>query len=64
MTMPRPSGKAQKIAEQTVPGLNRNQRGDFRKKSKGIPNDEVELKIVNINENRGRSYNEKKNTGI
>lgn len=52
--MPRPSGKAQKIAEETVPGLNMNQRGSLHKKKKQIPNDEVELKIVKINENRGR----------
>jgi len=54
MAMPRPSGEAQKIAEKTIPGLNMNQRGDLRKKEKKVPNDEVELKIVNINENRGR----------
>lgn len=62
--MPRPSGKAQKIAEQTIPGLNMNQRGSFRKKNKGVPNDEVELKIVNINENKGKLYNEKRKTRI
>lgn len=60
--MPRPSGKAQKIAEQTIPGLNMNQRGSFHKKSKGVPKDEVELKIVNINENKGKLYNEKRKT--
>ncbi len=60
--MPRPSGKAQKIAEETIPGLNRNSRGSLRKKEKRIPKDEVELKIVNINENRGRLNNEKKKT--
>ena len=54
MTMPRPSGEAQKIAEQTIPGLNINQRSPFRKKRKRVPRDEVELKIVSINENRGR----------
>ena len=52
--MPRPSGKARKIAEETIPGLNKNQRIPMRHKNKRIPNDEVELKIVNINENRGR----------
>lgn len=62
--MPRPSGEAQKIAEQTIPGLNMNQRGSFRKKSKSVPNDEVELKIVSINENRGRLPNEKKSTRV
>lgn len=52
--MPRPSGESQRIAEETIPGLNRNQRSSSKKKSRDIPNDEVELKIVNINENRGR----------
>ena len=54
MAMPRPSGKAQKIAEETIPGFNLNLRGSLRKKTKGVPNDEVELKIVHINENQGR----------
>lgn len=63
MTMPRPSGESQKIAERTIPGLNMNQRKNFRKKTKKIPHDEVELKIVNINENRGK-LNEKKKTKI
>lgn len=58
MTMPRPSGKAQKIAEDTVPGLNLNQRSSFRKKTKRIPNDKTEMKIVNINENlRSEKFN-------
>ena len=52
--MPRPSGKAQKIAEETIPGLNQNTRGSLRKKEKRVPNDELELKMVKINENRGR----------
>lgn len=60
MTMPRPSGKAQKIAEETIPGLNQNNRGSLRKKQKRIPNDETELKMVRINENRGRLTHEKK----
>jgi len=60
MTMPRPSGKAQKIAEETIPGLNQNTRGSLRKKSKRVPNDELELKMVRINENRGRLHREKK----
>ena len=64
MTMPRPSGKAQKIAEETIPGLNQNLRGSLRKKEKRVPNDEVELKIVKINENRGRLNHEKKNSRI
>jgi len=53
MAMPRPSGEAQKIAEEVIPGLNRNVSVKKRKK-KTVPNDEVELKIVKINENRGR----------
>jgi len=60
MAMPRPSGKAQRIAEETIPGLNQNNRGKGRKRPKKVPNDEVELKIVSINENRGRLPNEKK----
>jgi len=55
MVMPRPSGKAQKIAEQTIPGLNRNRHLTVEKKFKTFPNDEVELKIIKINENLGRS---------
>lgn len=31
MTMPRPSGKAQKIAEMVVPGLRRNKKSKPRK---------------------------------
>lgn len=62
--MPRPSGKAQKIAEETIPGLNQNLRGSLRKKEKRVPNDELELKIVKINENRGRLNNEKRKARI
>lgn len=58
--MPRPQGKAQKIAEDVIPGLNRNLRQTSSKKRKRVPKDEVELKIVKINENRGRLPNEKK----
>jgi hypothetical protein len=64
MAMPRPSGKAQRIAEETIPGLNQNNRGKERKRPKKVPNDEVELKIVSINENRGRLPNEKKKTRL
>lgn len=52
--MPRPSGKAQKIAEDTIPGLNRNRPRSKRHRRKKIPNDEVELKVVEINENKGK----------
>lgn len=62
--MPRPSGKAQEIAEATIPGLNQNQSRDGRKRPKKVPNDEVELKIVSINENRGRLPHEKKKTRL
>lgn len=62
--MPRPSGKAQQIAEETIPGLNQNNRGSLRKKQKRVPNDEIELKIVKINENRGRLNHDKKSSGF
>lgn len=52
--MPRPSGKAQEIAEKTVPGLNCNHTNKKSKKIRSLPKDPVELKIVSINENRGR----------
>lgn len=55
MAMTRPSGESLKIAEKTIPGLNMNQRIYKRKKEKSIPKDDVELKIVNINENNGRT---------
>ena len=55
MAMPRPSGEAQKIAEETIPGLNSNQRDSARKKSDTVSSDDVETKIVKINEkNRGK----------
>lgn len=60
----RPSGFAQTIAEETIPGLNRNNRRSEKKNNRAIPKDEVELKIVNINENRGRLPNEKKGSRI
>lgn len=61
MVMPRPSGKALKIAEQTIPGLNRNLNAADRKSRKRVPNDEVEMKSVEINENRGVRSLTKKN---
>ncbi len=54
MTMPRPSGKAMKIAEQTIPGLRRDpaiRKGTER--SKEMSRDAVELKIMDVNERRG-----------
>jgi len=53
MAMPRPSGKAFKIALQTIPGM-RNKRGEKVERPKKVPNDAVEMAIVEINENRGR----------
>lgn len=61
--MPRPSGRAQKIAEDTIPGISRNITRPTPKK-RFIPNDEVELKMTRINENRGRLNNEKKKRRI
>ncbi len=52
--MPRPSGRAQKIAEKTIPGLNKNLRKSGYRSKKSKMNDDVEMKIVDINENRGR----------
>lgn len=50
MTMPRPSGKAFKIAKETIPGMNRNDR-TAKKSKREVPKDNLELKIVDINEN-------------
>jgi len=56
MAMPRPSGKAQKIAEKTIPGLNRIDRDSFRSRKKNIPRkDDVELNSININNNIGEN---------
>ncbi len=54
MVMPRPSGKAQKIANMTIPGLDKNLKTSSYRKKKSKMNDDVEMKIVNINEHRGR----------
>ena len=62
MAMPRPSGKARKIAEETIPGLNRNAHVKTKSRRK-VPNDEVELKIVEINQNRGRLPGNRSNGG-
>jgi len=66
MAMPRPSGKAQEIAENVIPGLNRNKPSSGLKKKKVKPyeKDDVEIKIVDINENLGRLPHEKKKTRI
>lgn len=56
MAMPRPSGKAQKIAEAVIPGLSRNGKSKslLKRTVNKVPNDEVEMKIVDINEHLGR----------
>lgn len=54
MAMPRPSGRALKIAKKVIPGLNRNDPIKAASKSRRVPNDKVEMAIVQINENRGR----------
>ena len=66
MAMPRPKGKAQKIAVNVIPGLNRNKpsSGLKKKKIKSYGKDEVEKKIVDINEYLGRLPHEKKKTRI
>lgn len=50
MSMPRPSGRAQKIAEDTIPGLNKNNRSS-RKRS--VKKDDVETTTVKNNEKMG-----------
>lgn len=56
MTMLRPRGKALKIAREVVPGLDRTKNAKASSPSKReLPKDEVELKIVEINENRGKA---------
>lgn len=52
--MPRPSGKAQKIAEKTIPGLSRNLERSVDEGNKRKMNDDVEMKIVDINEHQGK----------
>lgn len=54
MAMPRISGKAQKIAEKTIPGLNRNISNSSKKSKKPLQKDEVELRIMKINDNLGK----------
>lgn len=53
MAMPRPSGKALEIAKATIPGL-KNRELKRACAPKKVPNDEVEMAIVKINEDRGR----------
>lgn len=55
MTMLRPAGKAMKIAMQVIPGFNKNMNRKERVR-KELPKDDLELKIVNMNEKRGQIY--------
>jgi len=53
MVMPRPKGKALKIAKQTIPGL-KSKSIKTQKEKKPEIRDEVETKIIDINEARGK----------
>jgi len=57
MAMVRPGGRILKIAENVVPGLKKSLERKCPPKSKEVPNDPVEMKIVDINEARGRFSN-------
>lgn len=53
--MLRPRGKAFKIAAQVVPTLiKRMNKTEEPKKAKSLPKDAMELKIMRINDNRGK----------
>ena len=55
MAMLRPRGKAFKIAAQVVPTLiKRMNKTEEPKKAKSLPKDAMELKIMRINDNRGK----------
>ena len=55
MAMPRPTGKPLAIAKKVVPFLkNKKSRNTAGYEKREVPNDEVEMKIVRINENRGK----------
>lgn len=66
MAMPRPSGKAQKIAQQVIPGLNRNRPAKSLRTKKIRPygKDDVEIKIVDINEQLGRDLHPRTKSGF
>ena len=52
MAMPRPEGKALKIAQEVVPFLKSQKRGRSPQRSKPeVSNDALEMKMVDINEN-------------
>jgi hypothetical protein len=62
MAMPRPSGKALKIAKEVVPGLPQHLHGASSKKGNPVA-DNYESTIIEINENRGRLPYKPKNKG-
>ena len=49
MTMLRPSGKALKIAEDTIPGLNLNKKIHTKRKTRKIHKESVELRAIKDN---------------
>lgn len=60
MAMPRPSGKAQRIAEKVVPGLRRNKQSNSHKNENDSFISEVESKQTrNIDNKIGLRKNEK-----
>lgn len=48
--MPRPGGKALKIAEKVVPSLKSKSKANAQPSKPPVPNDEVEMMMVEINE--------------
>lgn len=66
MVMPRPTGKAQEIAQKVIPGLNRNRPSKSlrRKKVQPYDNDQVELKIIDINEHLGKDLHPRTKSGF
>lgn len=55
--MLRPSGKALKIARKVIPGFDRNRGSkEAHLSKKELPQDDLELRIVNINEKRGKAW--------
>lgn len=63
MTMLRPKGKAYRIAEKVVPGLKSQLENSSSSSSKPLPKDELELKIIEINEHRGRPMRKREKQG-
>lgn len=59
--MPRPAGKANKIAMKVIPGFNRNKSSTKmrQRKVRKFDKDDLEGKIVNINDHAGKKFNEK-----